>query len=127
MKNIRLQPTNVSTAEMIPTNSVYSGLDIKQMIKSVKNFNNRNFTVSPKIVKQMKNRGWSKRQIDRTINNPHKKISTKDVRWLSDGSRKNEPATAFIRKDGHYVIRNDKTNDIVQISNLNDCNWKNPF
>ncbi|NGX36624.1 MAG: hypothetical protein K1000chlam1_01474, partial [Candidatus Anoxychlamydiales bacterium] len=36
MKNIRLQPTNVSTAEIFPTNRIYSGLDIKQMLKSVK-------------------------------------------------------------------------------------------
>ena len=37
MKDIRLQPTNASTAEMFPTNRLQSGPDIKQMIKSVKN------------------------------------------------------------------------------------------
>ncbi|KKM14268.1 hypothetical protein LCGC14_1707810 [marine sediment metagenome] len=46
MKNIRLQPTNVSTAEMFPTNRLQSGPDIKQMIKSVKNFK-QNATITP--------------------------------------------------------------------------------
>ncbi len=37
MKNISPKPTNVSTAEMFPTNRLQSGPDIKQMLKSVKN------------------------------------------------------------------------------------------
>lgn len=36
-------------------------------------------------------------------------------------------ATAYINKDGSYVVRNNKTGDIVQISNRNNPNWKAPW
>ncbi|MEZ0601684.1 colicin E5-related ribonuclease [Paraburkholderia sp. IW21] len=43
------------------------------------------------------------------------------------GARHDDPATAFMREDGHYVVRNDIDGTIVQISKRNDPNWKSPF
>lgn len=39
----------------------------------------------------------------------------------------NDPATAYIDESGHYVVINDRTNDVVQISNRNDPDWRAPW
>ncbi|MER2499031.1 colicin E5-related ribonuclease [Vibrio neptunius] len=80
-----------------------------------------------KIEKQMGKRGWDKDSVNSTIESPHKTVSTRDTRWNSDGTRRDEPATAYIREDGHYVVRNDNDGTIVQISNLNKADWRSPF
>lgn len=51
----------------------------------------------------------------------------RDRRYLPGGVRLDEPATAYVRADGGYVVRNDSTGDIVQISNLNAPDWRRPF
>ncbi|MFJ3958069.1 colicin E5-related ribonuclease [Arthrobacter sp. NPDC090010] len=82
----------------------------------------------PKIEKQLKGRGWTKDSVRDLVNNPSKEIRTRDTRWRPDGSGKNDdPATAYLNKDGGYVVRNDKTADIVQVSDLTDPNWKSPW
>ncbi|BFM49946.1 colicin E5-related ribonuclease [Marinomonas sp. THO17] len=75
-----------------------------------------------KIEKQMGKRDWDKDSVNSTIENPNKTVSTRDTRWNSD-----EPATAYIPEDGHYVVRNDNDGTIVQISNVNKADWKPPF
>lgn len=37
--------------------------------------------------------------------------------------KRDDPATAYFRGDGSYVIRNDRTNEIVQLSDRNDPDW----
>ena len=49
------------------------------------------------------------------------------ARWKPDGTRRDELATAYIREDGHYVVRNDRDGTIVQISNRNKVDWISPF
>jgi Colicin E5 ribonuclease domain len=83
--------------------------------------------IAPKIAKQMGKRGWTPDLIDETIQNPARKVSTTDTRWKPDGTKMNDPATAYIDKNGNYVVRNNKTVDIVQVSDRNDPNWKSPF
>ena len=39
----------------------------------------------------------------------------------------NDPATAFIRSDSSYVVRNDRTGEVVQISDRTDPNWIAPW
>jgi filamentous hemagglutinin len=39
----------------------------------------------------------------------------------------NDPATAYINLDSSYVVQNDRTGEIVQISNKNDPDWQSPF
>ncbi len=43
------------------------------------------------------------------------------------GQKRNDPATVSIRTDGSYVVRNDRTEDIVQVSDRNDPDWQSPF
>ena len=84
--------------------------------------------VAPKIEKQMAKRGWDRSTIDKTIANPSRTVKTRDTRHKPDGGeRNNDPATAYINSDGSYVVRNDRTGDIVQISDRVDSGWKSPF
>ncbi len=83
--------------------------------------------VGKHILGQLSRRGWSNKLIKETISNPARTLKVHDVRHLPGGGKRNDPATAFIRKDGSYVIRNDKTGDIVQVSDRSDPNWKAPW
>ncbi len=80
-----------------------------------------------KIQKQLGKRGWTEKSVRDTIRSPDRRVPTRDTRYRSDGSRNNDPATAYVNKDGSYVVRNDRTGDIVQVSNRNDPNFKPPF
>ena len=80
-----------------------------------------------KILQQMRKRGWSVDSVAATINTPARTAATLDERYNPDGTQKNEPATVYYRGDGHYVVCNDITGDIVQVSNTNDPNWIDPF
>jgi RHS repeat-associated protein len=41
--------------------------------------------------------------------------------------RMNDPATAYYSREGGYVVRNDRTGDIVQVSDRNDPDWVAPW
>lgn len=87
---------------------------------------NSSFYYGAKIQKQISTRGWSDALIDDTINQPHATRSAVD-------KATHRAATAYFRKDGSYVIRDDITGRIIQISNRGDPNWmpdaaiKNPY
>lgn len=63
-----------------------------------------------------------------TLDNPRRVVKTRDTRWLpgTDGPL-NEPATAYFASDGSYVVRNDLSGEIVQISNKFDPDWVCPW
>lgn len=84
-------------------------------------------SIGPKIANQMESRGWTDQLVDDTIANPTTTVATRDVRHTADGTRMNDPATAYLRDDGSYVVRNDVTGDIVQVSNRNDSGWRAPW
>ena len=75
----------------------------------------------------MVSRRWSRMDIEDVLGNLHRTIPRRDERYLPDGSRLIEPATAYVRHDGHYIVRRDVDGDIVQISNRKDPNWKSPW
>ncbi|MBO1348474.1 MAG: hypothetical protein EBE86_014270 [Hormoscilla sp. GUM202] len=75
----------------------------------------------------MSKRGWKQQSVVATIQNPASTAATRDNRYNIDGTQKNEPATVYYRSDGHYVVCNDLTGDIVQVSDTNDPNWIDPF
>ena len=83
--------------------------------------------IEAKIARQMLTRGWTRRDIEQTLAHPYRIVETADMRWRADGSRRHDPAKAYIREDGHYVIRNEVDSTIVQISNRHRLNWKSPF
>ena len=77
---------------------------------------------SPKIRRQMERRGWADELIKDTIRSPMQTGETVDHRTVGDQKR-DEPATAYFRADGSYVVRNDRTKEIVQLSDRHDPNW----
>ncbi|MQX14637.1 hypothetical protein GHK62_07630 [Sinorhizobium terangae] len=73
-------------------------------------------------------RGWDRAAIDDTIAHPERTVITRDTRHNPQtGNRNDDPATAYVNADGSYVVRNDRTGDVVQISDRTDPNWKSPF
>ncbi len=80
-----------------------------------------------KIEGQMGRRGWTTESVEETIANPSRTSATTDTRFLPNGTRMNDPATAYINVDGSYVVRNNRSGDVVQVSNRRDPNWKSPF
>ncbi len=90
---------------------------------------NLNCTYSPKIAKQMTKRGWNDALLQDAVDNPDHTVSTKDVRYDPATNTKVDKgsATAYYSKSGGYVVRNDATGDIVQVSNRSDPGWTAPW
>ncbi|MGF1577939.1 MAG: colicin E5-related ribonuclease [Gemmataceae bacterium] len=61
-------------------------------------------------------RGWTPSTVQQTVAQP---FTTRQAVNRATGNR----ATAFFNQDGSYVIVDDVTHDLVQISNRNDPNW----
>ncbi len=77
------------------------------------------FSISEKIAGQMGPRGWSHELLQETIDNP---AATHSVWDFTGGTR--QAATAYARSDGSYVVLNDETRAIVQVSDINKVGWK---
>ena len=60
--------------------------------------------------------GWNHDRIGQAIDSPRETHNVIDRRSATDGS--GEPATAYVHSDGGYVILNDASGDIVQVSDL---------
>lgn len=71
--------------------------------------------IDGKIGQQLEPRGWTTTTVAETVNNPARTGVTTDDR-NDPGVIKGEPATAYGNADGSYVVRNDRTGDIVQVS-----------
>lgn len=86
------------------------------------------FVIEPKISQQMGKRGWTAESLDSVLKNPSKTVATKDTRFDPiSGKRLNDPATGYVAKDGSYVVKNDRTGAIVQVSDKNEKNWIAPW
>jgi RHS repeat-associated protein len=84
-------------------------------------------SIGTKIEGQLATRGWSRSSIDDAIANPTRTVATRDTRHLPGGARMNDSATAYYSREGGYVVRNDRTGDIVQISDRTNPNWRAPW
>jgi RHS repeat-associated protein len=71
-----------------------------------------------KIDKQLGKRGWDAASVHDTVNNPDKVLDATDRRGGKDA-----PAHAYLNPDGSYVIVNDATGEVVQVSHRNDPAW----
>ena len=84
----------------------------------------RTLTYDDKIQGQMNKRGWTETDIPGTFAHPRQTARTIDRTGRTDGT--GEPATAYFDKDGNYVVVNDRTGKIVQVSDKKDPNWQVP-
>ncbi len=73
---------------------------------------------SRKIANDMSKRGWNKEQVEATVKNPH---TTAKTTYKDTG----ESATAYINKDGSYVVVKNATQEIIQVSDKTRP-WKFP-
>ena len=76
-----------------------------------------------KILDQLAGRGWTKDLVQSTIDKPIRTVTARDTRKFT-GGRNNDPATKYYADGGGYVVRNNRTGDIVQVSNRFNPNWK---
>jgi len=71
-----------------------------------------NVPTSGRKFNQLTSRGWNQSSIDDVVRN--------SVHQSSTVNRANgNPATAYFRSDGHYVVRDNVTGDLVQMSDTN--------
>jgi len=66
----------------------------------------------------MKDRWWNYNDIKNAINKPYKKWETIDNTWW-----KSDPSTAYFINENQYLIKNNKTWDIIQISDKTKKDW----
>ena len=71
---------------------------------------------SAKLFRQMQNRGWSFSDVEEVVRRP---FTTRQSINKATGN----PATVFYNRDGTYIIVDDVTNALVQISDKYDPNW----
>ncbi|MCA9924818.1 MAG: hypothetical protein KC421_20725, partial [Anaerolineales bacterium] len=81
--------------------------------------------ITDKIQGQMSTRGWTQRRIQKVIDRP---FHTSPALYKANGN----PATAYFDARGAYVVRDNVTGDIIQISNrtipwIPDSTITNPY
>ncbi len=64
----------------------------------------------------MAGRGWTKELIHNTVNNP---FTTRVATNRATGNT----ATAYFQKNGSYIVKDNVTNHVIQISNRLDPKW----
>lgn len=64
-------------------------------------------------------RGWSLDSIKNVVGNPAETRSNPNI----VNRRNRNPVTYYYRPDGHYVVIDDVTGEVVQVSDINDPNW----
>lgn len=75
----------------------------------------RAFKITAKISKQMGKRGWTEKLIKETI---LKNVGRKAINKATGNA-----ATAYFTSSGAYVVIDNITKEIIQISNIYDPNW----
>jgi hypothetical protein len=75
-----------------------------------------NIPTAGKKFNQLSQRGWSNDTIEELVSNPY-------IKRTSTNRATGNSATVYYRKDGHYIIRDDITGDLVQMSNTNAQKW----
>lgn len=70
-----------------------------------------------KLARQMRNRGWTKESVGELVDDAF------TTRKSTNKARGNNPATVYYDEKGNYVVVDDVTNEVVQISDRFDPEW----
>jgi filamentous hemagglutinin len=73
--------------------------------------------IDDKIAAQLAARGWTEREIRNAIDRPA--IGTS----IDNTGGRNDPASVYGSKSGGYVVLNDVTKRVVQVSDRTDPSW----
>ncbi|MFN6776495.1 colicin E5-related ribonuclease [Proteus mirabilis] len=100
-------------------------LGIKPIYLSTgKKDNSSEIKIEGKIQDQMGGRGWSEKDIQDVIAKgaKGKSVDQRRPKNTDDGLGRNDPATVY-GEPGKYVVVNDRTGEVAQVSNKNDPRW----
>lgn len=70
-----------------------------------------------KLAKQMEQRGWTQDSVRDVVNNPY---TTRESQNLATRNK----ATAYYDRNGNYVIIDNETKEVIQVSKKGDKTWK---
>jgi RHS repeat-associated protein len=132
---IQSNPATVKTEERVTslatkalTNPSSSKGSLIEKVTNTSSSVKTNINIGEHIKGQMQNRGWTRDLIEETIKNPARKVTNlRDTRNIENGLKMDDPATGYVAEDGSYVIINNVTHDVVQISNKFKPGWKAPW
>jgi hypothetical protein len=85
-----------------------------------------NITIPTKKVSQVKARGWTLNSIQNTVKNPAMTRSTLDNPSIFNKANGN-PVTYYYTADGYYVVIDNVTGELVQVSDQTNKLWQDPF
>jgi hypothetical protein len=73
-------------------------------------------------------RGWTPDSIRECVDNPVDIYETTDYRFNKTTGQRNsdDPSTAYVQSANRYVVVNDETRDVVQVSDRNKPGWGMP-
>ncbi len=74
----------------------------------------------PVKLRQQLKRGWPDLIIQDVLDNPALTLPAKDLRYRGTSL---EDATVYYRKDGYYILHNNTTEEIIQLSDRFDQDW----
>lgn len=69
-----------------------------------------------KLENEMESRGWTEEDVKDTVENPYTERKSKNKATGND-------ATAYYNEDGSYVVVDDVTNEVIQVSGKGDPDW----
>lgn len=98
-------PRRSPTARPVEPNDAFSRADNVEMQRA-----NYRYTEAHNFPELATQRGWSDESIDLVINRPY------TIRSAIDGPNNGRPSTAYFRRDGHYIVLNNESRHIVQLS-----------
>jgi len=86
--------------------------------------NTGHITIDSKIAGQLRARGWTKQEVQTAIDEGPVGTTTdsRSAAKTPDGVPRNDPASVYGSKSG-YVVVNDRTGEVVQVSGKNDPGW----
>ena len=94
----------------------FVGLVDQAAFVTIKLFGGNVARYGDKIARQMQRRGWTDQDISDTISKPAD--TAKTINKATGNT-----ATKYYNSDGHYVVRDDVTDEIIQISDRNEPGW----
>ncbi|ATQ75245.1 hypothetical protein CR152_12490 [Massilia violaceinigra] len=82
--------------------------------------------IDDKILEQLEARGWTEQEVlDLIDTKPVGRSSdNRTPRKTGDGGGRRDTATVYGSRDGGHIVVNDRTGEVVHISDKNDPYWK---
>jgi len=113
----QIQQTSQITSNNAQQAAARNTQQITQSISSSNiGFNGSTTKPAQQLANQMSQRGWTQESVRTLVDNPH---TTRAAVNRATGNS----ATAFFNSQGHHVIVDNITREVVQVSNIFDPNW----